>query len=261
MDELPGRDLHQVRHLFQGEHLALVIDAMVAGNSPATAWVDDGARPRAVAIWDGAHSLYIAGSADRAGEFSVAISRTVASARPGLVKVYASQDAAGAALAGRPLDRRERVFFRGGKLLIPGWRSRLPAGLRISSIGDEFGQVSSLGDFADLSAEIESCWPSMEWFRRTGFGFCAHDGETIACWCTAENVSDGRCGIGIETVPACRGRGLATLTTCAFVDYCAARGITPHWDSWSGNVPSVAVAEKVGFRKVETYSTFVTHLP
>lgn len=260
MDELPARELHRVRHLFDGEHLALVIDAMVAGNSPATAWVDDGPRPRAVAVWDGAHSLYIAGAPDRAGVFSAAISGHVGPARPGLVKVYASTAAASAALAGPVRDHRERVFYRGGELLIPGWRSRVPAGLRISSIEDEFRQPGALGNFADVTAEIESCWPSLDDFRRAGFGFCAHDGENIVCWCTAEYVSDGRCGIGIETIPAYRGRGVATLTASAFVEHCAARGITPHWDSWSGNGPSVAVAEKVGFHKVETYSVFVTHL-
>ena len=260
MDELPGPELDSVRHLFDAEHLALVIDAMVAGNSPATAWVDEGASPRAAAIWDGGHSLYIAGAEDLASVLSAAISRHVASARPGLVKVHATEAAASAAFAGSGLHRRERVFYRGDKLLIPGWRSRLPAELRISSIGDDFRVVGALGNFADVIAEIESCWPSMDAFRRAGFGFCAHDGETIVCWCTAEYVSDGQCGIGIETVPGYRGQGVATLTASAFVDHCAARRITPHWDSWSGNLPSVAVAEKVGFSKVETYSVFVTQL-
>lgn len=242
--------------MFEAEHLALVIDAMAVGNSPATVWVDDDTAPRAAAIWDRAHSLYLAGGADGVGEFGAAISQHVAAARPGLVKVYATD---GAALAGRPLDRRERVFYRGGQLRIPGWRSRLPAGLRISSIGTAIGQLAALGNFADVAAEIESCWPSMADFRRAGFGFCAHDGELIVCWCTAEYVSDGQCGIGIETVPTYRRLGVATLTASAFVEYCVAGGIRPHWDSWSDNAPSVAVAEKVGFRKVETYEVFVTH--
>ena len=75
--------------------------------------------------------------------------------------------------------------------------------------------------------------------------------------CTAEYVSGGRCGIGIETVPAYQGRGIATLTASAFAGYCATWSITPHWDAWSSNLPSVVVAEKVGFRKVETYSVLV----
>lgn len=94
-------------------------------------------------------------------------------------------------------------------------------------------------------------------FRRAGFGFCAHDAGTIMCWCTAEYVSEGRCGIGIETVPAYQGRGFAALTASAFVEHCAGLGVVSHWDSWSGNLASVAVAEKLGFRKIETYHVFV----
>jgi hypothetical protein len=38
-----------------------------------------------------------------------------------------------------------------------------------------------------------------------------------------------------------------------FAVHCAERGVTPHWDCWTSNLPSVAIAEKLGFHKVETY--------
>ncbi len=76
-------------------------------------------------------------------------------------------------------------------------------------------------------------------------------------WCTAEFVSDGKCGIGIETIPAYRGRGFATVTASAFLEHCAERAMTPLWDAWVRNVPSAAVAEKVGLEKVETYAIYV----
>jgi RimJ/RimL family protein N-acetyltransferase len=75
----------------------------------------------------------------------------------------------------------------------------------------------------------------------------------IVCWCTAEYVSCGWCGIGIETIQAYQRRGLATATATAFLAHCAAHGIQPHWDCWANNVPSVRVAEKVGFALVEEY--------
>jgi hypothetical protein len=45
--------------------------------------------------------------------------------------------------------------------------------------------------------------------------------------------------------------------TQAFATHCAANQITPHWDAWADNSPSVAVAEKTGFRKIESYSILV----
>lgn len=106
--------------------------------------------------------------------------------------------------AGYPFQRRERVLYRGVRPLIPDWRRRIRAGFQISAINDRFTELSRLANGADVIAEIESCWMSAADVRRTGFGFVAHDTETIVCWCTAESVSDGKCGIGIETVAASR---------------------------------------------------------
>lgn len=206
MEAFPGREASRVRHLFDGEHLALVIDAMAAGHSPATVWADDAAAPRAAAIWDGGHCLYIGGAGSRVAAFGGIVDRRIGTGRPGLVKIYATENNARAVFACHQLDRRERVFYRGERAAGGGWRDRLPAGLRISSITAEFGRLSSLRNFADVAAEVESCWPSVADFRRAGFGFCCHDASAIVCWCTAEYVSDGQCGIGIETIPGFQGR-------------------------------------------------------
>jgi len=44
------------------------------------------------------------------------------------------------------------------------------------------------------------------------------------------------------------------------MEYCAERAITPHWDAWTNNLPSVAVAEKAGFQQIETYAVYVGDL-
>ncbi len=257
MDPLPNRSVDRVRHLFDSEHLSLVIDAIGAGNSPARVWVDGLTAPRAALIWDGSHSVYLAGSIERAGEWRNLFDREVAPAGHGVLKAYVTDVAAETVFAGCPLRRRERVLYRGGRRSIPDWRTRLPDGFRISVIDERLTGRDTFANAVDVIAEIESCWESLSDFRRSGFGFIAHDAQTIACWCTAEFVSGGKCGIGIETIPAYRGQGLATLTASAFLEHCAERAMTPHWDAWAHNLPSVAVAEKVGFEKVETYATYV----
>jgi RimJ/RimL family protein N-acetyltransferase len=254
---LPGREVHRIRHMFDTEHLALVVDAVAAGNSPAQVWADSLAEPRAALVWDGAHGIYFAGSLDQAEAWQVLFRDEIAPAGRGIFKLYATEAAATAVLAGHALHPRERVFYRGGQLRFPDWPLRLPAGFQISAINDRFCELDALSNFDEVIAEIESCWNSVADFRRAGFGYCAHDAETIVSWCTAEYVSEGRCGIGIETVAAYGGRGFATLTASAFVEHCAERGVTPHWDCWTSNLPSVAIAEKLGFHKLETYSIFV----
>ena len=34
------------------------------------------------------------------------------------------------------------------------------------------------------------------------------------------------------------------------------RNATPYWDAWTTNLPSVTVAERLGFQKVETYPIY-----
>ena len=254
---LPHRDVPRVRHLFGAGCLALVIDAIIAGNAPASVWADDAGVPRMAMVWDGSHNLYLVGALNHGDACREIFGREIAPASRGIVKVHAADTAACAVVTGHTLDRRERVFYRGDGPAIAGWPQRMPAGFRISAIDEQFRELSALTNFGDVMAEIESCWTSVADFRRAGFGFCAHDADTIVCWCTAEYVSDGRCGIGVETVPAFRRRGFATGTARAFVEHCAGHGIVPHWDAGADNVPSVAVAEKLGFRRIESYSVFV----
>jgi RimJ/RimL family protein N-acetyltransferase len=253
---LPQREVHRVRHLFGAEHLALVIDAVIAGNSPARVWADDLVTPRTALAWDGAHCVYLAGAPGHETACRELFEREIATAGRGIFKLHATGAAASAVFTRHSLHPRERVLYRGERPAVTGWQQRMPAGYQISAIGDQFPGLRTLGNFAAVTAEIRSCWNSLADFRRAGFGFCAHDAATIVCWCTAEYVSDGQCGIGIETVAAHRGRGFATLTASAFAEHCADRGIVPHWDAWSDNLPSVAVAEKLGFRKIETYTVF-----
>jgi GNAT superfamily N-acetyltransferase len=251
------RDIRRIRHLVGAQHLSLVIDAVIAGNSPARAWADDPSEPRTAMVWDGAHCIYLVGGLGHYDACRQVFERDIAPAGRGIFKLYATEEAARAVVAGCPLDRRERVFYRGERPSVNGWQLRMPAGFRVSAIHDHRPELAMLSNFAAVTAEIGSCWTSMTAFRRAGFGFCAHDHATIVCWCTAEYVSDGQCGIGIETAAAYRGRGFATLTASALAEHCAQRAIMPHWDSWSGNLPSVSVAEKLGFRKIESYSVFV----
>jgi RimJ/RimL family protein N-acetyltransferase len=257
MVRLPSSDVSRVRHLFDSEHLVLVVDAVIAGNSPASVWADNVVAPQTALIWDGHHCVYLAGALVQVAAWSALLRREIMPRGRGMLKAYVTAEAAATVFGGYALQRRERVLYRGGQLAISDWPSRLSAEFRISAINDRFAELDRLNNFADVTAEIESGWHSVADFRRTGFGFAAHDDETIVCWCTAEYVSDGQCGVGIETVEAYRGRGFATLTASAFVEHCVERGVIPHWDAWTSNLPSAAVAEKVGFRKSETYSIFV----
>lgn len=252
--------------LFASEHLQLVASAVIAGNSPGRFWVDDADQPRTAALWDKTHALYLAGAADNA-TFNDALSQFMSDTITQAVDVLKIYPVSGnwnpvieTLYPYAALHQPQRVFYRLGTLNLPNWRERLPEGFRVSSINDNFTELSALQNFERLREEIESCWNALADFQQRGFGFCAHDAETIVGWCTAEYVSEGQCGIGIETVETHQRQGLATLVASAFAEHCLEHGISAHWDAWQRNTPSVATAEKVGFVKVEDYTIYFAEL-
>ena len=276
------------RHLFAAGHLALVIEAVIAGSFRATLWVDDASAPRTALLWDGSHGIYLVGPVARPAEWRDLLAREVRPAAHGFFKADVPDAVADAVFAGHDLRRRDRVFYAAHSLAPSarsdksGWSPDLSGagavegtahsagaahsasaerwtgdGLRISEVAGCLDELADLANAADLLAEIEYMWPSVDAFRRDGFGFAAHDDSTVAGWCTAEYVSPGRCGIGIETVAAFQRRGIATATARAFLARCATNGVTPHWDAWAANLPSVAVAERIGLTLVESYHVHV----
>src|SRR5206468_70869 len=112
-----------------------------------------------------------------------------------------------------------------------GWRARVPVGFRVQPIDASLLGAERIKNREAVAGEICSCWNRMEDFLERGFGHAVLQGSEIVCWCTAECVSRGQCGIGIETLPEYQGRGLATLAASAFVEQALAQQLTPHWDA------------------------------
>ena len=267
MIRLERDEYERVRPLAGQPHLNLALDAMAEGNSPALVWVDDRAQPSAAYVWDKAHCHFLVGDAHRP-----AFARTVrelvrqeiapqmvAQGKAFLKVHYSSADweeQIGAMFETAELVRRERVFYALDHFAKPDWRVSVPSGFSVRQIDAGLLATDRLRGIEILRNEIETGWHSVEDFLRTGFGFCLLRENEIVTWCTAEYVSDGKCGVGIETAVEHMRRGFATITASAFVEHAVAKGLTPHWDSWKMNLPSVAVAHKVGFRLISEYAVF-----
>jgi RimJ/RimL family protein N-acetyltransferase len=263
--DLPLSSAHLISNLFKVPHLGFVIEAMQAGNSPATLWVDDPQNPRSAFIWDTTHSLYLGGDAGNsafAGDLQKLLGETILphgrEHHLGIFKIYTANDAWTPLIPdlfqAENMAIRERSLFK----LDPNNAQETPAstpGFRVKRITRELLAEQKPPNAERVLEEIESCWTTLDNFWARGFGFCAlTDAGDIAGWCTAEYVSDQVCGVGIETVEAHQGQGVATLVARAFAQHCLANGWTAHWDSWTSNVPSLKVAQKAGFRKILDYT-------
>jgi hypothetical protein len=260
--ELCDDDYGRIRGLFTTPHLPLLAGAVIAGNSPARIWVDDPDRPRTAFMWDKGHHGYLAGDAENAA-FNAGLTAflhdRMAQGFSFFEIDYASaawEEAIPALFHEISPVKRDRLLY---VLRHPGTAGRdapLPPGFSLQQIDAALLSAASLKNREAVAGEIGSCWNAIERFLERGFGCAVLCAEEIVCWCTAEYVSEGKCGIGIETVRQYQGRGLATLAASAFVEHAVARQITPHWDAWKDNLASLAVARKSGFEELLEYSVF-----
>jgi len=254
---------HLLRTLATSNHLALVIDAMIAHPIPAVAWVDDPAAPRAALVWDQAYNYYCLGSQACLENVlkDTVLPQARAAGRDIGIFHYAPgewESALPVLLPGIPMKTLARSFYAFEASTVIN--APLPPGYRLQPIDAALLADERIGHREDILAELRLMWARPEDFLEVGFGYCILHESSIACWCTAEYLSEGKCGIGIETQQEHRRKGLATAAATAVVRESLSRGLTPHWDCWATNLPSARVAEKVGFTLQEAYAVYLGQL-
>jgi RimJ/RimL family protein N-acetyltransferase len=250
------------------EPVQFVLAAIAAGNSPGRMGADDDSAPTCAVVYDDRSNVYLVGTADDdlAGAAAQLLAAEVlppTRARGQDVFLLTCTPPGAWERLGAILPAHRayaRAFHRMARAPWHAPPPALPGACSIRSIDATLLGRSAMPNLVRLHEEIEQCWASVADFLRVGFGYCLVHEETLACWCTGEYFSAGRCGLGIETVEAFQGRGYATATARAFVEHCRRVGTIAHWDAWLHNEPSIRTAERLGFERVATYDTFICTL-
>jgi len=260
---LEFKDFRKISPLVREDYLRLYIDALIEGNAPGRIWVDGLGNPRSAYAWDETHCHYLVGVGGNR-DFNEILRRLlndeiIPDARKtgnSIFKFYhtAGWESAIGDICGIQPMRRGRRFYRFNKSSVQ--KKESPLEFSIEVIDKNLLQSKRLQNMDLVRGEISSCWNSLDDFLEKGFGLSLRHHDEIVGWCTGEYVSDRVCGIGIEVLEKHQGKGLATVMASSFVEYCLHKGITPHWDSFDDNVPSLRVAEKIGFERVSEYSVY-----
>ncbi|MBL7201886.1 MAG: GNAT family N-acetyltransferase [Anaerolineae bacterium] len=260
--EIPVAEIRGYATPYPGPQLEMVIASIAEGNTRAQLWM--AAPPGGAAsalLWDqGNNVFYLSGdlgAQEVTNGLALLIREEIAGrARAGGLahfKVHALSPSSGRplhALFGCVLRKVPKLFFALGEheaLSVPPPTLK---DVRFLAIDADLLQRENLENLERVRAEVEWMWPSLERYVERGFGCAALCGEAVVSWCTAEYVSVGRCGMGIETVPVFRNKGVGTGAAARFAETCLDRGIIPHWECDRGNVASIRVAEKLGFAVV-----------
>jgi len=270
MPEISPTENQLARPLFHDlERSHALVAAFFEGCAAARLFVDDVLAPHAAMIVCNSRVL-CAGDASQAdflnemaATFSAALIPAHRERGNDAFLVYTSDAAWNSVLesmfASYELYHGQRRYFEVVNFA-PSPEPQLPEGFSMEVITPSL-LARDLPGLDAVREEMCSERASVEDFLARSFGLCPVYENEIAGWCMSEyNVGD-RCEIGIATAPKYQRKGLATLTTGAFLLEAYRRGYTRvGWDCWTRNEASVATARKAGFTLVEEYPAVVVEL-
>ena len=264
IEEIPLSEIRKYAGYFSDPQLDMVIASMAEGNTRGQLWRSMPADNNIVCLlWDkGNNVFYLSGET---------LSKETAEDLAALIRTPIKKKAIAAGLShfkiqalSASLEEEVPPLFQNiqphklPKLFysFPGQKAPALAApelenVKYALIDANFLEQASYQNVKYVKSEVEWMWSSPEKFKAHGFGYAALFEESIVCWCTAEYVSEKKCGIGIETMRDYQNKGLATATATHFVDYCLSHNITPHWECDGRNMGSIRVAEKVGFELIQ----------
>jgi GNAT superfamily N-acetyltransferase len=146
---------------------------------------------------------------------------------------------------GRVIDFTDRPVGGGLDAYLP-----VPDGCEIRQV-----DAALFGKLEDATGLVE-IYGSVERALETIIGFCLLVNGEVAC----EAVSGPPVGdiieVGMTTREAYRRRGYATVTCAHLIRACEARGYQTYWNTNAANLPSVAIARKLGYRTAREYQLF-----
>jgi GNAT superfamily N-acetyltransferase len=106
--------------------------------------------------------------------------------------------------------------------------------------------------FGDMKGSVVPMyfWKDAEHFCNHGIGFSLFYDNKLASTAFASFIHDNYLELGIETVEAYRGKGLAQYVCSALIDYCLQNNFEPVWSCRLENTGSYMLAQKLGFEPV-----------
>lgn len=256
----------RVQKLFASLRYNLVIDSMIDGNTPAWVYVDDPDAPKTGLMWNKQDALLLAGH-HAINEVNQALHRVIMeqvipdakqNGIPELSLHYSPQDwekKSDYLLEGLNYQKVQRRYYTSIRPRID-WRSHIPTFGELMPIDLSLLEDRGLENIGHLKGWVSSFWRSFQDFVEIGFGYCLRHRGVLVSWCLSVYASGRHYELGLATMPDYQGRGYATLVTAACVDHCATNQYVAHWHCWEDNLPSIAVAEKVGFERPVGYTVY-----
>ena len=267
MKELPLQKFYKMKDLIKEIEDHPVINGVISGTNRGKIFVNNLENPTAALVWAINEMFYLIGDHQDAS-FLASLERYIVDViTPDALKIgedyfnlelYPSiewEKVLQNIFHKINLQRGERVPFRFHKEQFDTIQKKVaPSGYTLKKIDKSIILQDSSNN---IESEILKFWKSQESFLTNGIGYCVLKDQDVIGTCISAFVSGNEYEIGINTYQTeHRGKGLATLMATSFIEECIAVGGTPHWTTESFRLDSIAIAEKMGFEKLEHYPVY-----
>jgi RimJ/RimL family protein N-acetyltransferase len=240
MRRLTQEQLETLRRWFLPERPGPLVGLHVIQTGHGFAWADRWPEPRAVYVATGANGTF-------AGDAGVIPPEELwdPEVRAEIEFVEAPGGFSALLRAAFPeLTTWERVIFElQGKPVF-----QTPAGTEVRRLKAE--DAEAVGRVSEHVRWVCKTWHGTEAAAASGMAWGAFDGRRIVSLALTFFVGDRFEDFGAATEPEYRGRGLSAACCAGLAADIQSRGRTPCWTTTPGNLASVRVAQKLGFRAV-----------
>lgn len=220
---------------------------VLAGRNPGRVIVDQSVEPHQCAVLTNERLLFLSQNTDQ-----TFLNEALHYFRPsGHVGLVGSASAGPTHLALPPADkilnRREFTSQADDAAALTELQRRLPANAEVR-LADR-----ALLEQCEWRPALEAASGSLERYLSAGLSFCLMRDGAIVAEAHAPFWGATVVEIGVTTHPAHQGQGYATVVCAHLILACQARGFQTYWSCDADNLPSQAVARKLGFGEERAY--------
>lgn len=259
--------LERIRPLFHEHSRHPVLNGILAGYNKGRIFVDSPDRPACALVWAEQEIFYLIGEPKE----------RFVSALPSWIREVIAPEAERIAdpffqVELMPGAKWRPIVEQGLQEFIPKHYDRVvftfdperylqlpsvsvPVDVRVERITQEMLAEDS---FLEVRDNIADFWTSPETFIEKGFGYVVLAGDEVVCSCLTAFGTGTDVEIGINTYNRIhRGKGYGQLAARFFLDECLHQNRTPHWKTEVFRLPSIRLAEKVGFTNRRLYKAYM----
>jgi len=256
--KVPEKNYKALRPLLSALDFNPVVNSVIDGHAPALVYANDIFIPRYAIIWNLHYMIVLVGKPNN-DDFNKGISELITDKIiPAAKEKYINQfyviyyphswkNILPSLLPEINMEKARRRFYSIAERKLD-WRKQLPPKCRLLKIDPDVLNNKSLIYREHLIDWINSYWKSVDHFLKKGFGYCLLEGSKLVTWCLTIYASAETYEFGVVTMRGHQKRGYATLAATACLEHCEKPNYSPIWHCWDDNYPSIAVAEKIGFK-------------